>query len=201
MEQPTVTKGQVNRSGKVLRDGNAPAEVLNKARNVLAAWRNTHMIPSADISMLLGKYTSNKGQWPAALLSRRMKRMPFIIGKLRRFPVMEAGRMQDIGGVRVVADTVQDVYALYHAIAGNEKCSRILELPPDDCISRPKADGYRRLHQVFRYASRKHPEANGLRIELQIRTRLQHVWATTVGEPAAKDYRQRPKKADCFCWS
>ena len=91
MEQETVTKGQVNRAGKVLRDGNAPAEMLDEARSVLCAWRNMHVAPSADISMLLGKYTSAKGQWPEALVARRLKRMPSIIGKLRRFPEMQAG--------------------------------------------------------------------------------------------------------------
>lgn len=88
--------------------------------------------------------------------------------------------MQDIGGVRVIADTIQDVYALYKAVSDNRKSRQILELPPNDYIARPKRDGYRSLHQVFRYVSDKHPEANGLRIELQIRTRLQHAWATAV---------------------
>ncbi len=180
MEETTVTKGQVNRAGKVLRDDNAPPEMLDEARSVLATWRNMHISPSADISKLLGKYTCAQGQWPTALVSRRMKRMPSIIGKLRRFPEMQASRMQDIGGVRVIADTIQDVYALYHAVADNKKSRQILELPPNDYIARPKTDGYRSLHQVFRYVSEKHPESNGLRIELQIRTKLQHAWATAV---------------------
>ena len=72
------------------------------------------------------------------------------------------------------------VYALYKAVSDNRKSRQILELPPNDYIARPKRDGYRSLHQVFRYVSDKHPEANGLRIELQIRTRLQHAWATAV---------------------
>lgn len=180
MEQATVTKGQVNRAGKVLRDDNAPPEELIEARKVLATWRNMHISPSADISTLLGAYTGTKSQWPTALVSRRMKRMPSIVGKLRRFPEMQASRMQDIGGVRVIVDTIQDVYTMYNAVSENKKSRQILELPPNDYIARPKTDGYRSLHQVFRYVSDKHPETNGLRIELQIRTRLQHAWATAV---------------------
>ncbi len=40
--------------------------------------------------------------------------------------------------------------------------------------------GYRSLHQVFSINSRTHPKLNSLRVELQIRTKLQHSWATAV---------------------
>lgn len=40
---------------------------------------------------------------PGALAARRLKRMPSIVGKLRRFPKMQASRMQDIGGWRLDA--------------------------------------------------------------------------------------------------
>ena len=53
-------------------------------------------------------------------------------------------------------------------------------LPPVDYIEKPKDDGYRSLHQVFKYKSTIAPELNGLFIELQIRTKLQHSWATAV---------------------
>src|SRR5438067_360994 len=33
---------------------------------------------------------------------------------------------------------------------------------------------------MFRYQSEHHPEFNGLRIEVQVRTRDQHAWATAV---------------------
>lgn len=44
----------------------------------------------------------------------------------------------------------------------------------------PKSDGYRSIHLVFRYQNDRAPEYNGLFVELQIRTRLQHTWATAV---------------------
>ena len=139
-----------------------------------------HTLPLANINMLLRRYTASSGHWPTALVSRRMKRMPSIIDKLRRFPKMQASRMQDIGGVRVVMDSVEDVYALHEAVVHNSKSKHIPELPRSDYIACPKPDGYRSLHQVFRYVSDKYPLVSGLRIELQIRTRLQHAWATAV---------------------
>src|SRR5207244_3731508 len=47
---------------------------------------------------------------------------------------------------------------------------------------RPKPDGYRSTHLVFRFCSESPERAiyNGQRIEIQIRSKLQHLWATAV---------------------
>jgi ppGpp synthetase/RelA/SpoT-type nucleotidyltranferase len=49
-------------------------------------------------------------------------------------------------------------------------------------IETPKPGGYRSHHFVLEFLGSSQDEAiyNGLRIELQIRTRLQHAWATAV---------------------
>jgi hypothetical protein len=48
--------------------------------------------------------------------------------------------------------------------------------------SKPKPDGYRSVHLVFRFKSPSAERAiyNGQRIEIQIRSKLQHLWATAV---------------------
>lgn len=92
---------------------------------------------------------------------------------------MSAATMQDIAGVRVIADNVTEVYAIYTALTSSKSNHKPL-LPPKDYIKEPKKDGYRSIHQVFEYVSKTHPEFNGLKIELQIRTQLQHSWATAV---------------------
>lgn len=46
------------------------------------------------------------------IISRRIKRMPSIINKLRRFPSMQLDRIQDLGGVRVVLSTSKQVNTL-----------------------------------------------------------------------------------------
>jgi hypothetical protein len=43
----------------------------------------------------------------------------------------------------------------------------------------PQKSGYRGIHLVYRYNGRK-TEYNGLKIEIQIRTVIQHAWATAV---------------------
>ena len=47
-------------------------------------------------------------------------------------------------------------------------------------IDEPKEDGYRSIHLIYRYKNDRAPAYNGLSLELQLRTRLQHAWATAV---------------------
>ncbi len=49
-----------------------------------------------------------------------------------------------------------------------------------DYIENPKNDGYRSIHLIYKYKSDKNTHYNDLLIEIQIRTKLQHYWATAV---------------------
>lgn len=57
-----------------------------------------------------------------------------------------------------------------------------LRLPIRDYVAHPATGGYRGLHLVYTYRSQGEDDRNidGLRIELQIRSKAQHVWATAV---------------------
>src|SRR5690606_34815639 len=69
-----------------------------------------------------------------------------------------------------LANEYKDSSRLRHTLV-NEK----------DYISHPKDDdGYRGIHLNYRYKNIKNTHYDGLRIELQIRTKLQHIWATAV---------------------
>ncbi len=49
-----------------------------------------------------------------------------------------------------------------------------------DYVKLPKADGYRSVHLIMDFRSTKDKRFNGQKIEVQIRSRLQHAWATAV---------------------
>ena len=49
-----------------------------------------------------------------------------------------------------------------------------------DYINQPKSSGYRSVHLIYRYSNEQAPSYDGLLLELQIRTKLQHAWATAV---------------------
>jgi hypothetical protein len=101
------------------------------------------------------------------------------VGKLERFPSMSAARMQDYGGCRAVLKDVASVEAVVESFLSARHKHKLLR--HDDYLLRPKASGYRGVHLAYSYRSGKaNPPWNGLTIEVQIRSRLQHAWATAV---------------------
>ncbi|AFD55034.1 putative BCR/ Guanosine polyphosphate pyrophosphohydrolase/ synthetase [Riemerella anatipestifer ATCC 11845 = DSM 15868] len=90
---------------------------------------------------------------------------------------MGLGGMQDIGGYRAVLKDVRDLKKLNEALKNqrsNHKLEKIV-----DYVNEPKHTGYRSIHYIYKYSSTKE-DYDGLKIELQIRTKLQHNWATAV---------------------
>ena len=122
-----------------------------------------------------------------ALVAQRLKRRPSIEIKLRDNPNMKLSQMQDIGGCRAVLSSIGKVRQLVkmykEAHAKSPKNRSDWDGADDfDYIACPKPDGYRSVHMVFRFqsSSPEHEIYNGQRIEVQIRTKLQHAWATAV---------------------
>lgn len=146
---------------------------------LLSKWRAAHAYPINTLQAYL-RGVLKRHKFVNFLVAQRLKRTPSIIGKLQRFEQMSLDRMQDIGGLRVIVNTIDDVYRLHKLICTSPRFKHQLDLPASDYIDVPKKDGYRSLHQVLRYKNDKHEELNGLRLEIQIRTRLQHSWATAV---------------------
>lgn len=96
---------------------------------------------------------------------------------------MNLSQMQDLGGCRAILSNVDAVYKLYERYRGGGSLSESeVELKCYDYIRHPKSDGYRGIHVVGRYSARDqaHEPWNGERIEIQLRSRLQHAFATAV---------------------
>ena len=98
---------------------------------------------------------------------------------------MKLTQMQDIGGCRAIVSNVSRLKLLIKAYksgtAKNPTRGHVLH-KINDYITEPKDDGYRSYHLVYRYRSvaEKHQIYNDLKIEIQLRSRLQHAWATAV---------------------
>lgn len=172
------SKKAVRRAGSVLV-GSSDAMREEEAMEILSQWRALHAYPINTLQAYL-RGVLRRHKFSGSLVAQRLKRTPSIVEKLRRFESMSLDRMQDIGGLRVIVPEIDNVYRLYRLIVSSKRLKHQLELPPHDYIREPKDDGYRSLHQVIRYKNEAHSELDGLRLEIQIRTHLQHAWATAV---------------------
>lgn len=113
------------------------------------------------------------------LVVQRLKRLESITGKIERFPDMSLYRMQDLGGCRVIVDTINQVYEAVDRYK-NSRIRHILKREYD-YIQNPKDSGYRSYHMVYQFHSDKKETYNkNMLIEIQFRTKLQHIWATAV---------------------
>jgi len=158
--------------------GNNPTKSeLALALRLADKWRACHAYPintfNSTLRDKLRKYSDS-------IVAQRLKRMPTIIDKLKRYPAMQLTTMQDIGGLRAVLQSVVDVYNLAATYRDNTNFKHEL-VDEKDYIYKPRSeDGYRSLHLIYKYKNKRNPAYDGVRLELQIRTKLQHTWATAV---------------------
>jgi len=177
------SKSRLDLAGSVLASKKSPNIKKEEAIEILNNWRASHSYPMHVFKMRL-KRVSQKIDLQS-LAVQRLKRVPSILSKLQRKysgkkPTMKLSQMQDIAGCRVVMPNVilaKELYQKYYS-NGDLKHSKVNE---KDYITYPKKDGYRCIHLIYRYGSDKgKTDYNGLLVEIQIRSQLQHVWATAV---------------------
>lgn len=175
---PQHSKRQVVEAGKFLKGRFAtPSNDAVEAFRIAYHWRACHIIPMRHLrAEISGKVRRIGGE---ALTAARLKRMASIRAKLRRAP-HTLYQMQDIAGCRAILPDQASVERLIDLYRDDPKHLFISE---DDYISLPRKSGYRSRHIVFRYKG--HGEFSSLNsnpqfVEIQVRTKLQHAWATAV---------------------
>lgn len=173
---PEFSRSDVNRAGRTLCSTKVPEEEFVHAAYVCENWRASYSYPLYTIKMdLRQKALAVASQ---AVVAQRLKRRQSILGKLKRFDGMNLARMHDIGGCRAVLPElhhVQSLRARYERTRAEHELKRTY-----DYISHPKEDGYRGIHLVYQFCSRNRSEYNKHLVEIQIRSALQHAWATAV---------------------
>lgn len=186
--KPQYTRGQVDGAGRVLAPPGDEVQLVSDkqwddALYVIGNWRAAHAYPLLAMRMTLTKRARQIDE--RAIVAQRLKRLSSIQLKLLRNKNMALSQMQDIGGCRAVMRNVIRVDKLV------ERFSQAYSKNPHvraefvrkyDYIYEPKEDGYRSVHLIYKYRTKSnaHLEWNGLRIEIQLRSRLQHAWATAV---------------------
>lgn len=172
-EIPKYSKSEINRAGSIMANSSSSIENHKQALIILNNWRASHAYPLQVICNNL------RLRNPNAIVVQRLKRLDSITRKLERFPDMSLYRMQDLGGCRVIVDTVDQVYDAIRKYK-NSHIRHILKREYD-YIQNPKLSGYRSYHMVYQFQSDKKETYNkNMLIEIQFRTKLQHIWATAV---------------------
>jgi len=178
------SKSKVDLAGDILISETSSSNDKELALEILDNWRAIHRYPMHIFKKRLKRVSEKIDK--EALAVQRLKRLPSIIKKLQRkyyggISTMKLSQMQDIAGCRVVMSNVELARRLYKEgyIKGDLKHKKVNE---KDYITNPKDDGYRSIHLIYKYKSDKNgkKDYNGLLVEVQIRSKLQHLWATAI---------------------
>ena len=181
----TYSKKQVKKAGDAIRKG-CTHEQKDQAIKVIRNFRESHLYPLMLIKNHVNRMAKKVSE--DYILARRLKRLPTILDKLTR-PTLDGQqanaisitRMQDIGGCRIIFDTVDEVYQCLEYLKKSRSVHKIMKI--QDTMFELKQSGYRGVHVVFSCYENSDDDSNPWfkhKIELQLRTRLQHAWATCI---------------------
>ena len=174
---PGGSKSRVDQAGKNIRQNTYTADDLA----VIDQWREAHRIVLNTFQAILRMRTRNND---SITVAQRHKRRSTIFDKLTCHSKMQLSRMDDVAGCRLIFNTIDELYAFRTQIHNAKRMKHRLRNDPDkyDYIQHPKQTGYRGVHDVYEYNGKKgaNQKCNGLNVEIQYRTRIQHAWSTTV---------------------
>ena len=181
--QPDYSRDDVDAAGLVLARQRS-AEAFAKSSDdfifallVINNWRSAHNWPLNTFQIGLRRRAKQIDH--NSLIAQRIKRLPAIRHKLRIMKKwVSLSQMQDIGGCRAVVGDLSQVYKLVKNYLNSDIKHKLEKMT--DYIKTPKATGYRSIHMIYRYNSDRSDTYNGLQIEVQLRSPLQHAWATAV---------------------
>jgi len=169
---------EINRAGEKLTSESVLdyEDEFSNAMNTLSFWRFTHEVPLEEAYELVESITSQKDK--KSICAKRLKRHVSIVNKLRRFEKMKLRNMQDIGGCRAIVGSIKKLRQVERELKKRPEF-KIRDNKPKikDYIINPKDDGYRSVHLIGKFN-----DSEGLEkyIEVQLRTIVQHYWATAL---------------------
>ena len=176
--EPAYSSSRVKAAGKRIRASTATVEDWEVFEN----WRRSHAYVLNTFQMRL-RHTRDK--FPGDVqVAQRTKRRPTVVDKLGREPNMQLSTMHDIAGCRAICSDITELYNFRDAFLNTRAKHIHVNRGQNhfDYIRQPKRSGYRGIHEVFRteLISDSGRKWNGLKVEIQFRTRAQHAWATAV---------------------
>lgn len=165
-------RNTIHKLGKRIREtyGDGTGLVDEKDLEMLQEYRLSYRDDIAAVFKIL--YDISKRVDKFSIVTYRVKRIKSIVEKLKRFPTAGLENFIDIAGCRCITAGNDSVYKIVKKLRNNTKL-QIKQIK--DYIQEPQPEGYQSVHL---YVSLKDSDKNA--IEIQIRSRKQHDWATLV---------------------
>lgn len=184
---PLYSKNRVRTAGKRIAKEKLETGLLlwnvrisREEHEVLENWRTSHGAVLNTAQAWLRRLENEQ----RPVVGQRLKRYNTIIDKLATQRSRDLSTMHDIAGVRLIFRNEDELLQFRQKMgASRARHTRTHELDRFDYITNPKDTGYRGVHDVFerQVGSSKDASAwNGLKFEVQLRTAVQHAWATAV---------------------
>lgn len=165
------SKAKIDQAGELLKKKNLSVKEAITALDTLSNWREYHATPLDAFAKVLRKRVQKISV--NVIVAQRLKRSSSIVLKLSNHKTMRLSTMQDIGGLRAILKTTEEVYKLLSLYKKSKSKHSLFAL--NDYIHTPKKDGYRSIHLIYKLAL----DPNVF-LEIQLRSELQHIWATGV---------------------
>ena len=167
-----LSKTLIDKSGRTLAlDNETDIDKYINYTEVFDEYRKNHIEPLSKTTLELQQWLSKYGK--DYFIAQRLKRKPQILRKLKRFST-RLSQLQDIGGARIIVDQNTGVDEIVNFLKKQFDVSKSLKvIRLTDYRGKGREDsGYRALHVIL--------ERDSYKLELQIRSKIQHYWAETI---------------------
>lgn len=170
-----ISKTAIDRAGNALaKEKFKTYEEWEAADKIFDEFRQAHLQPLTSTTIAIQNWF--RADNASYIIVQRLKRKPQILKKLRRLNtrLTQLTQLQDIGGLRIIVDQNSDVDRLIEYITDKLKrqTSIVIKRTVDYRKKGRDDSGYRAAHIIM--------EKDGVSLELQIRSRIQHYWAELI---------------------
>lgn len=124
------------------------------------------------------EYRKRNEYSPIEFVTGRVKEVSSLLEKANKFgiPLDRVGQeMEDIAGIRIMCQFVEDIYTIVELIKNRTDMTVINE---KDYITNFKESGYRSYHLIIKYPINSIAGSKEIHCEIQIRTLAMNFWAT-----------------------
>ncbi len=177
-------------SGEGEKDG-GKEDFLRTFVQIHHIYRSAMQEASTRLDILDREFASIYDHSPIHHMECRVKALDSLVEKMKRkgleVKIDNVYKIQDIAGIRVICNYVDDIYYLRGLLVGSNGFQLIRE---SDYIKSPKPNGYRSLHLIVSVPFVISEGRMELPVEIQLRTIAMDMWASLEHELRYKSTHQ-----------